>query len=968
MPSTMNVSPNTPTPENEEIRLRTLHALQFLEAEPDSVIDNLVRLAAAVCRTPIAFMALVDQDRILIKSQVGTLPAELPRGGTLCFAAVSAGKGEIVTISDAAADDRFSRCPFVAGEPHIRCYAGAPLTTGQGVTLGTLCVADTVARSLTAGELAALGILRDLVLSELERRLGAQAFRLSFNDLQLVEEKLRQSEEQYRAVFENTLDAILVGSPDGRIFAANAAAERMFQRSEEELKRLGRDCLFGNPTDANLTAALEERHRKMSFAGDLMMIRKDGTVFPVEVSSSIFYDGKGEECTSTIIRDISDRRAAEVRLRESEERYRGVIENAIDVIFRLSTNGRIISLNPAFERATGWSVTDWVGEPFDALLHPDDVLSAYTAISLISHHKISPNLELRIRSRDGGYRFAEIRLAPELQQGIVVGLLGIGRDISRRKEHEEQLLQSKQLAERVAQTKSRFLAMMSHEIRTPLHGIIGMTDLLRRTRLSDDQMRYLDTIRVSGDSLLGVINDILDFSKIEAGKMEFARVPVSLTSIVNDAIRILQIKAEEKNIRILPAIDPDIPRLILGDDMRIRQVLINLIGNAIKFSDEGEIEVSIAPITRDGGFLQILFAVKDRGIGIPHEQMEQLFEPFSQADSSSTRRYGGTGLGLAICANLVSQMGGTIWAESEEGKGSTFYFSLPTETVESEPAPPPTAEVDAALRRHGGPGKGFPLRILLTEDNPINQAVAREMLSHLGHEPDIASSGEEALTMCRSTAYDLVFMDIEMAVMDGLETARRLRQMFSQGARPLIIAMTAYATDEDRAKCLAAGMNDFLRKPVTLPELEQVLEESIRHLARPADPPLEELVDPERMSMLQNLQRDTNPSLLNELIELYNQFAESQIQRILNAASTHDTETLGRLIHALKGSSQNLGLTGMISLCRKIETELLRTSPAALGDITGAIPEMYRRTREALDHYRTHPRSDSSPPAPMPNL
>ncbi len=941
----MSVTSDNSTPEYEELRLQTLHALNILESESEVIFDHLVQLTSLTCRTPIAFMALVDRNRIRIKAKVGQAPNELPRAGALCSYAIAADKDEVFVVPDAAADERFARTKMVAGEPHIRYYAGAPLTTSNGYAVGILCIADTLPRTPPPEELTALRLLRNSMVYELERRLSAESARSSLNEMRRVEEKLHQSEEQFRAVFDNTLDAILVGSPDGRISAANPAAEQMFQRSADELIRLGRECL-ANPADASWGAALAERTRKMSFIGDLTMVRKDGSVFPVEVSSVIFFDSKGEKCTCTIVRDVSDRKAAEAGLRESEERYRGVVENAIDVIFRLGTNGRIISLNPAFERATAWSISDWLGEPFDALLHPDDILSAYTAISLITHHKISPSLELRIRSKDGSFRFVEVRLTPELRGGSVAGLLGIGRDISKRKEHEEELLQSKIIAEQAAQTKARFLATMSHEIRTPLHGIIGMADLLRKTALSEDQLRYLDTIRLSGDTLLGVINDILDFSKIEAGKIQIARQPVSIASIVNDAMHILQIRAEEKQIRINPSVDPAVPRHVLGDEMRLRQVLINLIGNSVKFSGGGDIEVHVAPMTHDGNNFQLLFSVKDRGIGIPHDQMDRLFQPFSQVDSSSTRPYGGTGLGLAICQTLVTQMGGTIWAESEEGKGSTFFFTLPTEIAEVDSAALGPAEAAPTVVR---PGAG--LRILIAEDNPINQTVMREMLGHFGYATDIAATGEEALSMCRLTAYDLIFMDVEMPEMDGLEAARQLRQSGSAGQTPLIIAMTAYATDEDRAKCQAAGMNDFLRKPVSLAELEQVLR---RLAADTTVPATEQLVDAERISMLQDIQKSTTPNLVDELIDIYDQFASGQIPQILNAAAERDTRTLSRLTHALKGSSQNLGLTAMISVCRRIESELTRTPPVSVVDIAGTLPEVYQRTREALGQYRAH--------------
>ena len=525
-------------------------------------------------------------------------------------------------------------------------------------------------------------------------------------------------------------------------------------------------------------------------------------------------------------------------LRESEEQFRNITSSANDGIILIDKNGAIVFWNPAAERMFGYTTTEVLGRDLHELLalpRDDDHHKGWFATfkgSLPSQITEKP-LELTGLCRDGKSIPVEVTVSLfSLQEDNFATV--IIRNISERKKVEHALQQAREAAETANRAKSQFLANMSHEIRTPMNGIIGMAELLLETSLDEQQREFACTIMDSSRALLTVINDILDLSRIEAGHMYIENISFELLPLLQSVIRIVSLEAEKKGLSFRCLVDPRLPPVLIGGPSRLRQILLNLLINAVKFTDQGHVTLQV--MLESGLKPSLRFEVIDTGIGIHPEYQKHLFKPFTQVDSSTTRTYGGSGLGLVICKRLVEAMGGSIGVKSSPGEGSTFWFVVPltTPSAEEDSSSEPeggfihtASDVESrteSFREHSVAENQGPL-ILLVEDDPVAQKVARFQLHRLGYSVHIAQNGREAVEAAFKNDYVLILMDCHMPVMDGFDATRAIREVETEQERHVpIIAMTTRAMEGDRELCQAAGMDDYLSKPVELVRLKEMLQ------------------------------------------------------------------------------------------------------------------------------------------------
>ncbi|TCO94861.1 PAS domain S-box-containing protein [Chthoniobacter flavus] len=915
-----------------------------------------------------------------------------------------------------------------------------------------------------------------------------------------AERALQQSERHFRELFDDAPVAYHELDLENRITRVNATELNMLgYRLEEMVGRPVTEFLIGEYTGTTVQqpAVGDPLHE----AFERSFRRKDGRRVPVLMRQRVMTDAAGKICgTRATLQDISALKRKELELRDAEEKYRSIFENAIEGIFQTTPEGSYMSVNPALAEICGYESPD---ELTSKITHIAKQLyvrpgrrAEFTAMML--EKGAVKDFESQIYRRDRSIIWISERArAVRDQDGKLLYYEGTVEDITARRETDDAIKKARDAALESARLKSEFLANMSHEIRTPMNGIIGMTGLLLDTELSPKQRDFTQTISSSADALLTIINDILDFSKIEAGMLAFEEIDFQLGTVVEGSVELLAARAASREIELASLVYHDVPTNLRGDPGRLRQVLTNLIGNAVKFTDKGEVVVRANCQENAETHTTIRFSVTDTGIGISSEAQERLFQPFVQADGSTTRRFGGTGLGLAICKQLVARMGGEIGVTSEAGKGSTFWFTARFEKQAgggmAAPRPAKLKDVRvitvddndtnrailhhllsnwgmreqqaasgkqalSILQAEAGRGRMFDLaildmqmpemdglelaramkkdprfasarivmltsvdrqedpealretgvdayltkpvkqsqlydclslvmsqdvetreiksglvalseqpaslpsepieklRILIAEDNPVNQKVALYQLQKLGYMADVVENGRRALDALARSRYDIVFMDCQMPELDGYEATRDLRAIEGDVRHTWVIAMTANSLEGDREKCLNAGMDDYVSKPVK----PEVLHAAIRRFSglRSTEQGSPEvnvagIIDTKTIAGFRELEIEGEESILGKLIDVFIENTPRVIKEARTALATKMCPQLERAAHTLKGSCSNFGAERMRAACERLEMTSREGNLDNAARMLKEIENEFELVRLALEHEKT---------------
>ncbi len=767
--------------------------------------------------------------------------------------------------------------------------------------------------------------------------------------------------------FADILNEVKLGQDVRIVFPELEGLEDIFdailqgEQDNFELKGIMRSQDTASPLyiDIRITNNLQEDHSR----NRLTIVVEDATERMV-LEQSLF---QGANEANLLLRN----------LKASKQYIDQIVTSMADALLVTTLSGEIKKMNYAAQILLQYNEIELIGQPIAKVIgeankypliiddidisHSQDINFLVKEVETVCYTKSGKTIPIAFSS-------SIVKTEIEHFQGYVYIL----RDMTERKQAE--------LA------KQEFLAMISHEVRTPIASVIGMAGLLQYTELTAEQQDFVETIYTSGNSLLKIINDFLDFSKIQSGNLELEEEPFALRNCIHETLYLLAPTAREKGLKLTFLDSPQLPTTIVGDITRLRQVLINLISNAIKFTETGSIEVSV--IIRKNSDInhsaanpdEIQFSIKDTGIGIPRDRLERLFKAFSQVNSSITRQYGGTGLGLAICKQLCELMGGRIWVETELNAGSTFYFTIAASVIPEESAGASVVfsqqEIPKAIESPKVEQLAFrsqellsvppspdlyKLRILLTEDNLVNQKIALKQLKSLGYSADIANNGKEALQLLEKIPYDLILMDCQMPMLDGLETTKQIHRWpessFASGRRPVVIAMTANAMKQDKQMCLDAGMDDYLSKPVMKENLAATLEywgnvifkaketATTEQTVSTTDVGSVELpIDWERLHQLS----ENNLEFELELLQIFVEDIQPRLEAIKIAIADCNFDQLAIQVHQIKGSSANIGVTTMHLAAEKLEQLAINQERRGTINLIVELENFIKRIQEFL--------------------
>ncbi|GAA0652658.1 PAS domain S-box protein [Brevundimonas lenta] len=771
----------------------------------ESPMERLVHLACSAFHTSMGMVTILGEDELAFRAVVGLPTSAIESRVSVTRKLVAAGPGATFVVLDASTDPRVMNHPLVTGPEALRFYAGATVCDGQGQPIGSIAVMSGEARaSFSPADLATLQRLAAAATDFIQQVTAQRIQTGQLATLKLAESTAgfgnwRFDAETGQLGWSDGMYSIHAQDPSTGAPSFDDAMERYHPDDRQMLRELIAAALeTGEGYDCRLRLTRADGEKRIIRSRTVAMRSPDGA------TTSLF----------GVLQDITEREKSVARLTRSEAQYRLLADNMDDAVVRIQASGRSNYISPAAEGLIGYSPSDLRGVAPQSLVHPEDRTAVLSVIRRGLRGVRSQQLQHRALHRDGRTVWVEsnVRAVPS-EDGTITELVVVVRDISARKAMEDELIEARDRAEGAVRAKSEFLANMSHELRTPLTSVIGYSDvLLSHDSLPATERSYVERIGASSEALLGVINDILDYSKLEAAAVDLDPQPFRPEGLARSAASIVEAQCEAKQIALVVNIDDDLPHLLQGDEPRLRQILLNLLSNAAKFTAAGEVRLDVGA-RADGDQWRLRVAVSDTGIGIPADKLETLFDRFTQADTSTTRVYGGTGLGLAISRRLVNLMGGEMGVSSVPGIGSTFWFEITLASAVDE------GGERSSVVAPGGSGA----RILVADDAATNRELLSVILAGLGMAADTVRDGAEAVAAASSGDYDLILMDVHMPVMDGLAATRALRAMPGAVGRTPIVALSANVQRDQVEACLAAGMDGHVGKPIQIADLAHAI-------------------------------------------------------------------------------------------------------------------------------------------------
>ncbi len=659
------------------------------------------------------------------------------------------------------------------------------------------------------------------------------------------------------------------------------------------------------------------------------IIRRDGVVRILNGKGTIFTDSSGKKIRmSGTIQDVTEQKTAENNLIQ----FKHFFNTTTDLACIANKESSFEIVNQSFVDKMGYTEKELTEQQFLNFVHQDDIPATLNIIAELKGGTPTVNYINRYRKKDGNYLWFEWNATSNAATGKIYAM---ARDITAQKQNELELIRLKEIAENSEKLKEQFLSNMSHEIRTPMNAIIGFTDLLLKRELGEAEKDFVKTIKLSGENLLGIINDVLDISKIESNSLIFEKKPLSIKEAFNSTNLILSQKAIEKNLNLSFICSNTVPEVLLGDSIRLSQILINLVGNAIKFTNDGTINVMAKMLSEEGEFCQITFSVKDTGIGIPEDQLQHIFERFRQAESHTYRPFGGTGLGLSISKELVELQGGTLTVKSIEGMGSLFSFTLPFKKTKE------AFKIKSIKHHELNSEEVKNLKVLVVEDNPINIKFITSLFAAYGVHTEVAENGKLAVEKIKTTKYSVVLMDIEMPEMNGYEATMAIRNELKNDIP--IIAMTAHAMNGEKEKCLGFGMTDYISKPVDLNLLfEKIFD--VTSNSKNKNTYIGKVIN------LDYLYTSVggNKEIIVELFDIFLKDLPESLLALDEAVSKADYITIKKLSHKLKSTISVMGISELAPVLSEMESLGTAADPEGLETIRSLFGQVKEISRKAI--------------------